>query len=95
MVKNLLTGLWLAIQNCAQEPIHKNFPGVDHAQETGTDFIQSDSCLDYLSRLAIALLNPGSVYETILMEVQSLQALGWKIEENRLLYIRRDVKTFN
>jgi len=29
------------------------------------------------------------------MEVQSLQALGWKIEENRLLYIRRDVKTFN
>jgi hypothetical protein len=34
MVKNLFTGLWLAIQNCAQELIRKNFPGVDHVQET-------------------------------------------------------------
>ena len=41
MVKNLLTGLWLAIQNCAQEPIRKNSPGVDHAQETGTDPLES------------------------------------------------------
>jgi hypothetical protein len=32
--KNLFTGLWLAIQNCAPELIHKNFPGVDHVQET-------------------------------------------------------------
>jgi hypothetical protein len=31
MIKNLLTGLWLATQDCAQEPIRKNFPGVDHA----------------------------------------------------------------
>jgi hypothetical protein len=41
MVKNLLTGLWLPIQNCVQEPIRKNFPGVDRAQETGTDLLES------------------------------------------------------
>jgi hypothetical protein len=48
-----------------------------------------------MSNEAVTVPSLWSVYETILMEVQSLQTLGWKIEENRLLYIRRDVKTFN
>jgi len=39
----LLTGLWLLIQNCAQEPIRKNSPGVDDAQETETDPLESAS----------------------------------------------------
>jgi hypothetical protein len=48
-----------------------------------------------MSNEAVAVQSPGSEDGIILMEVQSLQTLGWKIEENRLLYIRRDVKTFN
>ena len=44
---------------------------------------------------AVAVLNPVLGYLAMLMEVQSLQTPGWKIEENRLLERSRDVKTFN
>jgi hypothetical protein len=47
------------------------------------------------SNEAVAVPSTVSVYGTILMEVQSLQTLGWKIEENRLLERSQDVKTFN
>jgi len=48
-----------------------------------------------ISNEAVTVPSLWSVYETILMEVQSWQTLGWKIEENRLLERSQDVKTFN
>jgi hypothetical protein len=57
----------------------------------GTDSLKSTHSLDRFAPPPTL----GSGDEIILMEVQSLQTLNWKIEENRVLYIRRNVKTFN
>src|SRR4028119_2032434 len=57
MVKNLLTGLWLPIQNCVQEPIRKNSPGVDYAPETGTDPLISNPILSKLCPFQFLHLN--------------------------------------
>jgi hypothetical protein len=56
MVKNLLTGLWLAIQNCAQE--------------TGTDILQSLP-IGINSYPALALLSPRSVYASFMKKVMT------------------------
>jgi hypothetical protein len=60
----------------------------------GSNFRESH-LINIKSYPAIALLSPEPGYGSILIKVQSLQTIGWKIEENRLLYIRRDVQTFN
>jgi len=45
----------------------------------GTNCLKSSPSVECLSRLAIALLNPGSRYEIIPMKLSRLQALGWEI----------------
>jgi hypothetical protein len=78
MVKNLLTGLWLPIQNCTQEPTRKNSPGVDHAQGTGTDPLESNP-IGIKSYPALALLSPGSGNVDRLTEFSQFKAQSQKI----------------
>ncbi|HEY9900892.1 MAG TPA: hypothetical protein V6D43_00420 [Candidatus Sericytochromatia bacterium] len=59
-------------QKCAKFVTLRSF-------ETGANCLASAPSVECLSRLAIALLNPGSRYEIIPIKLSRLQALGWEI----------------
>jgi hypothetical protein len=87
-------GIWkrYELKPCKPRSGKNGYRGLDSLERT--DFILSIP-IGINSYPAIIVLSPGLEYWTMLMEVQSLQTLGWKIEENRLLERSRDVKTFH
>lgn len=72
-----------------QAPIRKNSPGVDHAQETGTDPLESH-LISIKSYPAITVLSPRSVYGSFMKKVMTNKI--WKILGRLKLGLRRAAK---